>query len=242
MQILRPGMTPPPPVRIMLPNNVNAFIALLIYLHQVGFPGHWLAEYLQDILSGGIVTDVVPYEGFYPMPLEEKYKRMSPRRIRLDGWLVDIENAIANVYDALPFAVTIPSGISCTPSDIVLWKARLVPVDIMNMMSRFLEPVHSVFDPVMNLLVFKLPESETSVLGRYKGIFEGAQKPRPGTFFFITAIEFFDMENTREMRWRMSKERVNRMKEDKWFVIPWRSDCFMPIAEEVPIQQWVEIP
>ncbi|KAJ3551566.1 hypothetical protein NM688_g4626 [Phlebia brevispora] len=241
-QILMPGKTAPPPTRITLPNNVNAFIHLLIHLHSVGFPAHWLAGFLQNMLSGSMVSDIQSYQDFYPIPLEERHRRVPSRKVRLDPWLLDLENALAIVYDALPFAVTVPSDLAHSPSDIALWKAKLISDPLMNFTSQSVAHLHTPVDPVMNLLVFKGDNTGQIVLDSYKKIFEGGKTVKPGDFFFLTAIDVYDMEDTGEVRWRMSRERVKKMKREvDWYILPVRSDNYLPVAGDVPVRTWIEV-
>ncbi|KAF7790664.1 hypothetical protein EIP86_001620 [Pleurotus ostreatoroseus] len=241
-QILMPGKTLPAPSRVLLPNNVHAFVQMLIHLSSVGFPGHWLAEYLQDILSGTVESDLVPYQDFYPIPLEEKHKRVRMRKVRLDPWIPDFENAIALVREAFPFAVTLPSSFQRPPSDIVLWKANIVRDMMMDFTSRYSAHIHSPTDPVMNLLVFKGEHTGEVVLEKHQNVFEGASKPEPGRYFIITGIEMYDIDEKGEVRWRMSRERVSKMKQEgDWYILPIRTDNFLPVADDVFVRKWVEV-
>ncbi len=45
---------------LMDPHNLVAFFALLLHLHRVGFPGHWLSEFLARVLGGSMVSDIEP--------------------------------------------------------------------------------------------------------------------------------------------------------------------------------------
>ena len=51
LNILVYGDSLPPPRNIRLLHNLVAFFGLLLYLRDVGHPGHWLSEYLARILS-----------------------------------------------------------------------------------------------------------------------------------------------------------------------------------------------
>ena len=53
-------------VHVSLPNNLVAFIDLLVYLDGVGFPGHWLSDFIWSVLADNLVTDIAPYLGKWP--------------------------------------------------------------------------------------------------------------------------------------------------------------------------------
>ncbi|KAI0649800.1 hypothetical protein C8Q79DRAFT_923284 [Trametes meyenii] len=111
---LIPGRSRPPPENVRLPHTLVAFFGLLVHLHRVGFPAHWLSEFLARVLSGSMVSDIAPYAGIWPIPLEDMYRRVSSRRVRVDPWLIEFENIIATAYYAIPFPVAsiLPSGFS----------------------------------------------------------------------------------------------------------------------------------
>ena len=78
--------------RVRLPNNLVAFFDLVIYLHGVGFPGHWLSEFLQSILNNNLITDVAPYVGRWPIPVSDMKRRVPRRKVNLEPWLVEIDH------------------------------------------------------------------------------------------------------------------------------------------------------
>lgn len=61
---LVPGKPAVGAVRVRLPNNVATFVGLLLHIHKVGFPGHWLSEYFHAILHNNLITEISPYPGF----------------------------------------------------------------------------------------------------------------------------------------------------------------------------------
>lgn len=61
---LVPGRPAAGAVRVRLPNNLATFVGLLLHLHKVGFPGHWLSDYFHAILHDQLSTEISPYLGF----------------------------------------------------------------------------------------------------------------------------------------------------------------------------------
>ena len=214
-----PGCSPPSIGRIMVPNNLIAFIMLLLHLQRVGYPAHWLAGFLQDILSGRMKTDVALYRGKWPITLAEQRRCVSSRVVRLDPWLVDFETGLISAKHALPFAVALPRTFAREPSDISLWQAPII--------QPWPCPDNS---PVMNLLFFN-PSScrpGAGVLKHLFDIFEGDTSPPAGSFFIATALDFYEPEKTKVMRWWMSRDRMAEMNKGGWYVLPFRSDLYMP--------------
>ena len=56
-------------VHVSLPNNLVAFINLLVYLHGGGFPGHWLSDFIWSVLADNLVTDIARCLGKWPIPV-----------------------------------------------------------------------------------------------------------------------------------------------------------------------------
>ncbi|KIM72449.1 hypothetical protein PILCRDRAFT_16127, partial [Piloderma croceum F 1598] len=95
--------------RARLPNNLVAFVELLIHLQEVGFPSHWLSDFLQSILSDSLVTNIAPYHGKWPIPVSEITRRVRSRKVRLDPWRAELETILATAYEGIPFMVSLPS-------------------------------------------------------------------------------------------------------------------------------------
>ncbi|EIW51999.1 uncharacterized protein TRAVEDRAFT_136302 [Trametes versicolor FP-101664 SS1] len=55
---LIPGRTCMPPQNVRLPNNLVAFFGLLMHLNRVGYPAHWLSDFLGRVLIA--ITSALP--------------------------------------------------------------------------------------------------------------------------------------------------------------------------------------
>lgn len=99
--ILAPGRLSQSMVeRVYYPNNLVAFVDLLIHLHGVGFPSHWLSGFFASIIANTLASDVSPYLGILPIPSSERGRRVAPRRVNLRPWHADLENILAVSYEA----------------------------------------------------------------------------------------------------------------------------------------------
>ncbi|TCD61538.1 hypothetical protein EIP91_008282 [Steccherinum ochraceum] len=241
LNILIPGRSKEAPDYIRLPTNLAGFVGLLVHLHRVGFPGHWLADYLQTILSGSIITDIAPFEGEWPILLSDMKRRVSPRKIRLDPWLADFENILAVCHEALPFSVTLPPDFAKSPDEIGTYSCTMTmsnPFFVNNLHPR---------DPGMTLAFSKKhPASEGYMMTRLNKIltnepWEKYKHPAPGTIFVLTAVDAFDRDG--EVRFKMSKKRMAEMKEgDNWTVVAPRSSVMNNLeTRPVPCARWREV-
>lgn len=218
-----PGLSGLRPTQIRLPHNFVAFFGLLMYLHGVGYPGHWLSEFLSRILSGRMLSDIVPYQEMYPIPINERHRRVLPRRIRTDPWLVEFESIVATAYYAIPFPITnaLPADLSCDAYDIVLWEAQVQPpADFW----RHPSMQYSTGDEPRAQLLFYRADlvSVSTPIDEVERIFEGGATPAPSTFFVLTAVEHVQYDEC--VRFRLSKRRVERMRGEKWNMLVYRND------------------
>ncbi|TFK84368.1 hypothetical protein K466DRAFT_654782 [Polyporus arcularius HHB13444] len=226
--------------KVHVPHNLVAFFGLLLYLHGVGYPSHWLCELLARILSGSVHSDIAPFRGEYPMPLSERARRVQPRRVRTDPWLVELETIIATAYYALPFSLAgaIPDDFSRDPRDIVVWGVQVKPARLFSTQSMF-NPV-SPYDFRTHLLFYRSDlMGPPAVINHLASIFEGKASPAPGTFFILTSQEHVQYETS--IRFRLSRRRVEKMRKEKWSMVAYRNDSGHQATVPVAIEHWALI-
>ncbi|KAI0366567.1 hypothetical protein BV20DRAFT_1002228 [Pilatotrama ljubarskyi] len=236
---LIPGRTRMPPETVRLPNNLVAFFGLLMHLHRVGFPPHWLSDFLGRVLSGSMVSDIAPYDGLWPIPLEDMRRRVPSRRVRTDAWLVEFENIIATAYDGIPFPIAslLPADFTRDREDIRVWEAKVTAtIPFTATYSPFMG-YGSPYEPVTRLLFYRPAEtSPHTLISSMRAIFEGRSSPAPGTFFVLTAQELVQYD--RRIRFRLSKQRVERLKREKWSMVAYRQDTGQQFIRPAPATDW----
>ena len=259
-----PGHSKLRPTHVRLPHNLVAFFGLLMYLDRVGYPGHWLSDFLARVLSGRMVSDVRPYDDFYPIPVSERTRRVPKRTVRTDPWLVEFETILATAYYAVPFPISsaLPADFSRDAADIAVWEVRVRPARLFPQ-GAFMNFNHPR-DPRTQLLFWRgdVARSPMALVEKMGAIFEGKSEPRPGTFFVLTAQEYVQYETC--VRFKLSRRRVERMRGEsgKWYVIAYRNDtaqqgerfseeiarCWRSVADDtcaliatlpVPIDKWM---
>ena len=217
------GQSPPTPINIRLPHNLVAYFGLLMHLHQAGYPAHWLSDFLAKVLSGQMVSDIVPYDGLYPIPVHHRENRVQQRRVRTDPWLVEFENIIGVAFHAIPFPVSgaLPADVSRDPDDIVVWETPVQQAYFPS--QRTTAAGRSPQDPRTQLLFYR-PDvvSAESVTSSIRKIFEGGSIPAPGTFFILTAQDYVHFQKC--VRFRLSRKRMERMRLQKWNMVAFRND------------------
>ena len=251
---LSPGKPHQGMVRVRSPNNMVAFVNLLVYLCDLGFPAHWISDYVQNMLADKVVTRAIPARGL-PIPVSDVHSSQQgvDRKLGLGPWIVELETVLASVRKGLPFFVSLTTddGI-VVPSeleDIGKFEAKVRSLKEL----RLMQHVFSPFDPVANLLFWKpspssgrneqalRKEGEKIIEQEVDGVLSGGGQPSSkwrGSFFVLTAQESVDQDKS--VSWRMAKERVERMRKEGWVMMVVTSDfrvagMFLPLPRSIPL-------
>ena len=219
--IIWPGFCKARPDNVQVPDNLVAFVCLLVQLHSIGYPGHWLADFLQNILADNLVASRNVWNGVLPRPVSDLYECTPPHKTRLDPWQAELEAIIATSLQGLPFAVQVPDGLVTDAKEIGLYKAKVSEVVAL----KFFNPVQ--IDPVISLIFYRARTWTGSDvqkrMTRVPALIDGRQDPSPGMFFIYTsAVSVNFLEE--EVQWKMSKYRVEQMRSEGWGMLAWRSD------------------
>jgi len=104
---LSPGKPHQGVVRVRSPNNMVAFVNLLVYFCDLGFPAHWISDYVQNVLGDKVVR-----EGYRHLLADVHSSQQEvDRKLGLGPWLVELETVLASVRKGLPFFVSFPLGV-----------------------------------------------------------------------------------------------------------------------------------
>jgi hypothetical protein len=215
---------------VKLPNTLVVFVALLGELNNIGYPSHWLADFIQSLISDNIITDRLVYRETIPRPVSELSVKGVIHRIRVDPWLADLEAILTSSLDGLAFALQMPTGFATNPDEIGHYKASIDPnMFYTNPFMKF--PVH---DAVLALLFYKdvktLDARATKTLNSFfesiPSIIDGQTTPPSGSFHILTSIDSIDLKKG-EVRWRISQTRMAKMRRERWSMVAWRTDFFV---------------
>ncbi|KAJ7498066.1 hypothetical protein B0H11DRAFT_1998531 [Mycena galericulata] len=226
--------------RARLPNNLVAFISLLMHLRGVGYPGHWLSEFLQTVLSGRLVTDIAPYTDKWPIPVSDVNRRVPARPVRLDPWIAELEAILATGLQGIPFHVPLPDDFAASHTEIGTFEATVESSSpwMGFMMGTMVNPM-PVEDPVVCLLLYKPSSlSADELLAKLPSILNGAQSPQRGALCILTSQEAVAVPI---IRWRLSKARVARMREEGWVMVAYRTDVVLSFTAPISASQWREV-
>ncbi|KAF8958545.1 hypothetical protein BDZ97DRAFT_1906448 [Flammula alnicola] len=239
-----PGSAQVRPNTIKLPSNLVSFIRLLVELRHIGYPSHWLSDFLHAVLNGTLQIDNAVYQGKLPRPVTDLHKRVAVHRVRLDPWYAEFETILASARHGLPFALQLPEGFATSVDDVGLFRATVAP----NML--FSSPMVALpkNDSVIALLFYKSqaelhPRSVDYFIADLPAIVDGRANPPRGTFHVFTTQEFVDLSK-REVRWKMPKTLAAKMKRERWLMVLFRMDFHCTTTEPCPASAWqnVDVP
>ena len=246
---LSPGRPHQGMVRVRSPNNLVAFVNLLVHLCGLGFPAHWISDYVQNMVADKVVTRVVPARGL-PIPVSDIHSSQqgADRKLGLGPWMAELESILALVRKGLPFFVSLPlddgNVVASEVEDIGMFEAKVRSFPEL----RLMQQVFSPFDPVANFLFWKpslasgrsdqalKKEGEKIIEQEVDGVLLGGGRPSAkwsGKFLILTAQESVDQD--KGVSWRMAKGRVERMRKEGWVVMVVTSDfriagTFIPLS------------
>ncbi|THU91070.1 hypothetical protein K435DRAFT_968380 [Dendrothele bispora CBS 962.96] len=229
------------PMRARYPNNLTPFFHLLFHLHSVGFPDHWLSQFLSDVISDKVYSTAAPYLGETPIPLSEYGRCVPKRKLHLDPWLPDFELVLSSAYDALPFPLIAPDGRSeddfhvCSMDEMGRYQAKVSSWSISVIMPNFLN-----IDSSLSIL-FRKPGAtpDGNVIARKIGDVVEGKVTKRGQIYMQTVVETCDVKSGKIV-WRMRKSRFEKMKREGWTLEPIRSDLQESAACRIPAKAWEE--
>lgn len=218
------------PGRVEFPNNINAFLHVLIHLHRVGFPAHWISEFLQSMVSNNLITTAQPYLDKTPIPSSEARNRIPATKIHLEAWQAEFQNIIASTLPATPFALNLPQDYP-TYDEIRTFKATVKPLNLEQHPAalRWGSLIYSGRDKTAGLLFYKPTQGIDAefITRRIPGLFTGIKELRDIQVQIMLCPETFDMDGKKEVSWKMSQAWYDRMKKEKWCMAVYRTDIYI---------------
>jgi len=222
-------------MKVELPNNIQAFFHLLVYLHHVGFPSHWLGDFVQSMVSDNMISDMVPYEQTLPVPLSAAEARTVARKVHLAAWRTELEVILASVAPALPFSVAIPEDYPSL-EDIKIFKASKVEfknwrragsdMRTMSLSSPFVKAAGLLFYRGAN------DTKRDAIVHQLRSIIEGIGEMLDIEAQFVLAPENVNL-HTGEVSWKMGRAWHEKMKAEGWKMSVFRTD--MEVTGTLPI-------
>ncbi|ESK89838.1 hypothetical protein Moror_823 [Moniliophthora roreri MCA 2997] len=218
-------------IRVQFPHTLTIFIWLLIRLHQIGYPSHWLSDYLHTLVHDQLITEVVEYRGHAPIPMSHKGKRGPSRKLNLDPWRIEFETLLALTSEALPILPPLPDDFAQQAMDIATFEAPTPHFGFVTM--SLAHGFHTVFMLIIH-------RSGTGVEDLTIPEILERRRVSKGDVHIVTAVDQLAL-GEKTIRWRMSRPRMSKMQQEKWELSVYRHDVHEYSMNSVPITQWKEV-
>ncbi|KDR74060.1 hypothetical protein GALMADRAFT_269552 [Galerina marginata CBS 339.88] len=236
------GIPRHPPARIDLPNNLNAYLHVLVHLSRVGFPSHWIGDFLQSLVSNNLITDLQPYLGRTPIPKSEiRNRKSSPRKVNLEAWQAELQVMLALTIPALPFTVALPPDYPQF-SDIQTFKATVRPIDLKkHRLANQWAVLVSGFTKTIGLMFYKpTKDIDADFLAqRISAIIEGDRDVRDAQVQILLSQESVDLRKG-ELSWKLSRAWNEKMKKEGWFLAAFRTDLRVAVSTPIAVSDCLE--
>ncbi len=220
-----------PPFKVEMPNNLGAFIHVLTRLRRVGFPPHWIGDFMQSVVSDNLVTAQKPYQDRLPIPIPKQTKPEKARRVHLDGWHAGLQVLIAATRDALPFPLSLPANFPSL-ADIATYSTTVTRIDLTRdprntewgqSMSPFSHGVGALFFRGRGQVGNNLPQM---LFGLLEGMPVAAGLADP-CVQVVLGLEHVDLA-LGKVSWKMSRAWHARMVRESWVMMLFRVDLRVP--------------
>ncbi|KAI0315921.1 hypothetical protein OF83DRAFT_1129611 [Amylostereum chailletii] len=217
------------------PNNLNAYIALLLHLPTLGYPAHWLAEFVRTLLSNALLADVPLFVGPLPIPTAYSTERVPSRAMWLDPWLPELRTILALAYAATPVALPL---VPDARAEIGVYEAcpLVSPTVRFDLYQR--ANAHAPSTSLMFFSPHACRRSHEEMIRDVRGVLEGTgYRPPAGKMAIWTAAELVDVD-ANVVRWRMFAKDFERMREEKWAMVVYRYDTDSVVGRPMVASTW----
>lgn len=195
--------------------NTNAYVGLLLYLPKLGYPAHWISDFLQAVLSDKLSSDVEIFVGPLPIPTSYSKKRVTMRRLYLAPWITELRAILTHAAPFAPFPLPSISGADAIA--IFEGNLRLARHDLTYLYS--LSPNDTGNTHLMFMHPNTTADTAQKLMRDMRGLLEGkVAHPPADQLAIVTSPDLVDAPNN-IVRWRMRMEDYQKMVSEKWILI-----------------------
>jgi hypothetical protein len=221
--------------QIYSPLNLTIIFRIAIYLHQAGYPAHWLAHALENLLANTVTTTARPARQS-PLRPAELCKPHPAKRLNVAPFLAEFRTLAAQWAPVLSFGFSNAH----IPARIRRYTLNVFPVNredkdgfgrvpafvLIFWNQKTLGPGQMIWS--LNLRKVLLPDEKGSKD-------PGAVRLREKGLSVVAVWEFDPIKD--EAHWWMDEEVVKRWKREDWTVQVWRNDTYRPVSMPLPVSQ-----
>jgi hypothetical protein len=206
------------------PLNLTIFFRLLVQLHDVGYPGHWLSSVLVNILRDEVTTTARPPRSS-PLTIKEASQPNSSRQMSTAPFVAEMSSLARLWLRLLPFGCP---GLPLVPR---VFKYSITFPEFYCV---------DLFTPQFMLLFWnrkygKAPKEMRSVLlDDEKGSPKFSRIRRHAVHIVTT---FTWTQHTRTAGWTMRGDVVENMKQGEWDAYIWRTNDWMRLTKGTDVRK-----
>lgn len=223
MRILSP---PPPSPRpgfiVLMSSTLRTFIDLLIHAKKLGYPSHWISDFLERIVEDKLESQHRPHSSSLPMPVSHIAQIQPRRKMQLSPWMADIEVVVVTAAASLPFAVRLPRHFPRLDEIGTFYAevGNIVGADGRDFAGYARAPALAI------LFIAKgLTPDESAVRSRSVMFSDDADAGGKRQFLLSVTKLDVDRDTARgKVSWPMCVAHVDKMKAEGWSLCLWRTD------------------
>lgn len=209
--------------------NLNAFVALLFHLSELGYPAHWLSDYTNSLLDNQLMSTVDLYAGPLPIPAAYSLRRVANRQLWLAPWIVELRTILSLAAPIILFPLR---NIMYTDT-VVLFEAD--PQIDYSMRNSLYNTGRQSTAPNIHLMILHpdiLPQHRR-LIRDVRWILDGSgSHPEALQMVIITSPEVISASDSL-VRWRLCMSEYTKMKEEGWALLMYRFDTNAPVGSSV---------
>jgi hypothetical protein len=228
--------------------NLTCFFRLLIHLHELGYPAHWLSDVLSKILDNQVVTTARPPRSLPLQPRELSHHNNAPAEVCVGPFVGEMSTLTVlfqRILPFTPFSNTLPSVDMVHQYSMQLnWLGPPKNNDAAAMVLFFFDlETHYPGDNIRDDLDSSYPSfssaSRSNALKRF----------REHGSLVITSFTYTGLQNSRTVRFWMREDVMDRIREqtEHWSCAVWRVDDWQRLTtfpEDVSLlvkeKKWVD--
>jgi hypothetical protein len=219
--------------------NLTNFFHLLVHLHDIGYPAHWLGEVLAKILEGQVVTTARPPKTL-PLDVQEAVTRRYPAaRVNTNPYMAEMSTLTVLYARILPFCPITTASLP-SPASIYSYSIRMREVET--------PPPGETYAQALILIFFRL-DLHMACKARAEEMYSlldmspekndrrfdttAAKAFREDGCIVVTAFKWSGPDaNDRRATFWMREDVVDRMTKagEPWVCGLWRVDDWMPVT------------
>ncbi|VDB88211.1 unnamed protein product [Peniophora sp. CBMAI 1063] len=213
--------------------NLNAFVALLFHLRELGYPAHWLSDYTNSLLSNQLTSTVELYAGPLPIPAAYSTRRIANRQLWMSPWVTELKTTLSLAAPIIPFPVR-----DIRHDAVAIFEAD--PQIDYPMRHGLYSAGRQSTAPNIHLMILHptIFAQHGRLIRDIRWILDGSgSRPESDQLAIITSPEVVSATDSL-IRWRLRVLDYERMKNEEWTLVMYRFDTNSPVGKAMPSTSW----